>query len=329
MQIAKTTLLLALGPAVRSERSPVRLQVFLANTLWVPSGTVNLFGTLFTATVNGERLELSTNILNEPALFDAAISAADDLATRAVAGARVSSDTLNAVVKQQTGNEIPADTREDFWKLFLALRNAKEEGRDSIWRFVLQNTYRPFFLREQFDFVVGNPPWLTYRQITVADYQDEIRTLAEKYGVLPKSAANRPHLEIAAVFLSHAASMFLKYRGKIAYVLPRSFLSADHHQAARSGRAEFVRLTQIWDLDGVKNLFPVPACVLFGDRAHAARKPPAEGLPGFEVSGRMTVPNATWEEADPRLTFKPATWFVVHLGPRTAFTTRSRHADAR
>ena len=49
---------------------------------------------------------------------------------------------------------------------------AKEAGRDSIWRFILQNTYRPFFLRNQFDFVIGNPPWLTYSQITVAEYQD-------------------------------------------------------------------------------------------------------------------------------------------------------------
>ena len=322
VQIAKTTLLLALGPAVRSEKQPVRLRVYLANTLYVPQGAVGLFGERFQTTIDGVRHELSTAVLQDPPLFDAAVAAADELATRANAGQTVTPETLAAVVRQRTGAAPPANTLDDFWTLFGALRDAKAAGRDSIWRFILQNTYKPFFLREQFDVVVGNPPWLTYSQITVADYQDEIRELAETYGVLPPKAANRPHLEIAAIFLSHAARMFLKPRGHIAFVLPRSFLSADHHQAWRSGRADFVRLGAIWDLDGVSNLFPVPACVLFGERAHAARKPPADGLPGYEVRGRLKEHNATWAQADERLSFVPATWYVGHLGSRTAFTTR-------
>ena len=323
VQIAKTTLLLALGPGVRAERQPVRLRVYLANTLYVPTGAVDLFGEAFVATVDGQRYGLSTAVLQDPALFDAAVTAADELADRAATGGAVTPEALRAVVKQRTGHALPENTHADFWTLFEALRDAKAAGRDSIWRFILQNTYKPYFLKEQFDVVVGNPPWLTYSQVTVADYQDEIRELAETYRVLPERAANRPHLEIAAVFLSHAARMFLKPRGAVAFVLPRSFLSADHHKAWRSGRAEWVRLTEIWDLDGVSNLFPVPACVLFGERAHAARKPPADGLPGGTVHGRLREHNATWEEAQDHLDFRPVTWHVGHLGQRTAFTTRT------
>ena len=321
VQIAKTTLLLALGPAVRRERQKIRLQVYLANTLYLPTGAVGLFGERFTTTIDGARHELSTTVLQDPLLFDTAVAVADELAGRAQAGQTVTPDTLAAVTRQR-GHALPENTRADFWTLFEALRDAKAAGRDSIWRFILQNTYKPFFLREQFDVVVGNPPWLTYSQITVADYQDEVAELAGTYGVLPRKAANRPHLEIAGVFLSHAARMFLKPRGTVAFVLPRSFLSADHHQAWRSGRADFVRLQEIWDLDGVGNLFPVPSCVLFGERAHAARKPPAAGLPGYTVHGRLREHNATWEEADDRLRFEPVTWYVGHLGNRTAFTTR-------
>ena len=321
VQIAKTTLLLALGPAVRHETQPVRLQVYLANTLYVPEGAVDLFGTGFTATIDGQRLALSTQILQDPNLFDAAVAVADDLAGRAVGGATVTRETLANTVKRRYGVTPDGDALDSFWALYQSLHAAKAAGRDSIWRFILQNTYKPYFLRDQFDVIVGNPPWLTYSQVTVAEYQNELLELATRYGVDPKGA-NRPHLEIAAIFLSHAARMFLKPKGTVAFVLPRAFLTGDHHKALRSGRAEYVRLTEIWDLDGVRNLFPVPACVLFAELAHAERKPPAKGLPGRVFAGRLKEHNATWETASERVKEKPATWYVGTLGARTAFTRR-------
>src|SRR5690606_27479401 len=173
VQIAKPTLLLALGPAARSERRPIRLRVYLANTLRVPQGSVSLFGTKFNASVDGHSYELSTVVLADPPLFDAAVAAADDLADRALGGAKVTADVLAATVKQRHGQAPEAEALDGFWKLHEGFRAAKEAGRDSIWRFIFQNTYKPFFFKEQFDLVVGNPPWLTYSGVTVADYQDE------------------------------------------------------------------------------------------------------------------------------------------------------------
>ena len=48
---------------------------------------------------------------------------------------------------------------------YSGLKVAKDAGRDSIWKFILQNTYKPVFLKNKFDLVVGNPPWLTYAGI--------------------------------------------------------------------------------------------------------------------------------------------------------------------
>ena len=75
--------------------------------------------------------------------------------------------------------------------------------------------------------------------------------------------ANFPHLEIAAIFLSYCTNYFLKEEGKLAFVLPRSFFSADHHDNTRSGKAKGLKLTDIWDLQEVHPLFRIPSCVLF------------------------------------------------------------------
>ena len=79
--IAKTTLLLALGRGVRKAKRAVRLRVYLANTLRTPEGTVgDLFGSAFTVAVDAQKVRLSTRVLNDPPLFDAAVAVAEDLA---------------------------------------------------------------------------------------------------------------------------------------------------------------------------------------------------------------------------------------------------------
>lgn len=115
VQIAKTTLLLALGAAITQCRQPVTLQIYLANSLCTPKGTTDLFRSTCKISVNSEN---------------------------------------------------------------------------------------PAFLKNGFDMVVGNPPWLTYADIANADYQALLRALADEYGVTPKQrSVNMTNLEIAAIFL--------------------------------------------------------------------------------------------------------------------------------
>ena len=115
------------------------------------------------------------------------------------------------------------------------MKKARDEGRDSIWKFIIQNSYKPVLLRNRFDFVIGNPPWLTYSDIANGEYQALLRVLSDGYNVTPTNRANMPHLEIAAIFLAHAVNYFLKSSGLLAFVLPRSFLSADQHDKHERG----------------------------------------------------------------------------------------------
>lgn len=186
--------------------------------------------------------------------------------------------------------------------MYRALKEAKETRHDSIWHFLLRNTYQPFFLKQQFDVVVDNPPWFTYNAVENADYQARLLRLATAYHLKPARKALMPQLEIAAIFLAHAASYLLRPGGRLAFVLPRAFLSADQHAATRLGTAQGFRLTGIWDLKDMQPLFPVPACVLFAEATPVPRPLPVEGLPGRRYAGRPRRRNATWDEAADRLT---------------------------
>jgi hypothetical protein len=125
----------------------------------------------------------------------------------------------------------------------------------------------------RFDFVIGNLPWLTYAAVSNGEYQALLKQLSDGYCVTPLAKANLPHLEIAAIFLAHAVNYFLKASGQLAFVMPRSFISADQHENARQGLIEGIKLSQVLDLEGVSPLFRVPSCVLFAVQS-SEKQPP-------------------------------------------------------
>ena len=115
----------------------------------------------------------------------------------------------------------------------------------------------------------------------------------------------------------------------LAFVLPRSFFQADHHENTRSGAAKYVRIKEIWDLDKVSPLFNVPSCVIFAERAHGSLSTsiPKSGCVGKLVSGRLKKHNANWAEVKGKLTFKKAKFYYSKLGQKSAFTTKKLGAS--
>ncbi len=320
VQVAKTTLLLALGDSVRNAHRPVQLRVYLANSLITPQlSAVNLFGEEFGVTIDERRYFLPTGTFDDPTLFDHAVSVADGLADDTKGETPAPLLALTNALRSSYPN-VSGDLAGKFYDIYLALKRAKEEGRDSIWRFILQNSYKPFFLRKRFDYIIGNPPWFTYNSIKNADYQQLLRALATKYSLIPAQRALMPQLEIAAIFMSHVTSYLLRDGGKMAFVVPRSFLSATQHENTRVGLARGFRLTEIWDAKDVRPLFNIPSCVLFAKQANVPKSIPEAGLPGLVLAGNVGKHNATLTEVGSRLRSEPTQWYLARQRKTSALT---------
>jgi hypothetical protein len=324
VQIAKTTLLLALGKGVIAAKRPIHLNIILANTLLAPEGVEDLFGKEFTLPVDRETYRLNTQIFEDVHLFDDALETCENLSAWDLHRPKMVKKEFSTILNRQVSGGVNLLQADSFYKIYLALKTAKERGRDSIWKFIIQNNYKPYFLSGKFDFIIGNPPWFTYSSIKNEEYQDILNGLAERYDVKPEKAANFPHLEIAAIFLAHCGAYFLKNKGRLAFVLPRSFFSADHHDNSRSGRAQGYRISQMWDLQGVSPLFRVPSCVLFTEKAAEKEKRhlPATGVPGVILNGTLPTHNCNLRLAMPRLQETPVNWYYSRQGRASAFSTR-------
>lgn len=326
VQIAKTTLLLALGKEIINAKKPVYLNIILANTLLSPEGVQNLFGNEFLLNIDKEKYHLTTQILEDVKLFDEALGICDDLAEQTLGKKKATEDVFENIFRKhfaKSGNKSGANKQviESFYKIYIGLKAVKEKGRDSIWKFIVQNLYKPYFLAGKFDYVIGNPPWFTYSSIRNEDYQNILNALADKYEVKPVKVANFPHLEIAAIFLAYCSSYFLNDKGQIAFVLPRSFFSADHHDNTRSGKAVGFKLKQIWDLKDVSPLFRIPSSVFFAEK-YEKKNVPFSGLHGNIFSGKLTEHNCNLLTARENITEDAVKWHYVKQGKASAISTR-------
>ena len=336
-QIAKTTVLLALGKEVRNARRPINLNIMLANTLLSPKGVETLFMNQFKMEIDKESYFLDTHIFEDSNLFDKAVDLCEELAAQTANAEDVKPETFANILKSQyAGGEVKEEVANDFYQIYQGLKRVKEDGRDSIWKFIVQNLYKPYFLADTFDYIVGNPPWFTYSSIRNESYQDTLDALAQEYDVKPVKSANYPHLEIAAIFLAYCSSYFLKDGGEIAFVLPRSFFSADHHDNTRSGAAEGFNIKALWDLDKVSPLFRIPSCVIFAEKfLVSSNKEEKAGkdrflqahyrsgaIKGKEFSGALSVHNCNWNYAEDLLSEQDETYFYLKQGNSSAFSKR-------
>lgn len=321
VQIAKTTMLLALGKEIVNAKKPVHIHIILANTLLAPEGVKDLFGGGFQMQIDREKLWLNTQVFENVQLFDEALDMCEDLAEQSMHKNKETRQTFENNLKRRYRNGgLNQQVIDSFYQIYESLKTVKEKGRDGIWKFIVQNLYKPYFLSHTFDYVIGNPPWFTFSSVKNEEYQNQLNQLAESQNVKPTRVANFPHLEIAAIFMSYCSSYFLKANGKIAFVVPRSFFSADHHDNTRKGTAKGFRLVEIWDMEGVSPLFRIPSAVLFGQRTDATKALPAVGLPGKSFSGNLPAHNCNLKTASLKLIEKHNRWFCIQRGQSSAFS---------
>lgn len=338
VMIAKATYLLALGPLVKAAKQAVQIPVYLADSLFLPAEVSQMkLGEApgYEIRFGGKKVSIPDDLINNAELFDPAISACAKVAADHATSGRENSESLSAFLK----NVLPTlSKREDcgviissLWHFTEALADLIRTKKNSIWAFIIQNSYRPSMLKSRFDFIVGNPPWLSYRYISDPEYQEEVkrRAIAE-YGIAPPHQKLVTQMELATVFLAHALKIYGRPGAKLGFVMPRSVLTADQHMnlRLRSYRAPF-RLLGYWDLKEVRPIFQVPCCVLLAGRDES-KGSVSDILPVLEWTGQLPSRDVPWETAQQTLTFNKTEGQVIFLGDRTAFsTTEGRSAPSR
>jgi len=329
--VAKTNYILALGDLIKKRKGKISIPIYLSDTIRLPERWGLTNDADYVVLLDGKPIYLPEALLDSHALCDEAINAANEYAARN-AGRQISpgefANFLKAHYQALAADDalVPA-----LFRIAKTLKTFIDANRDTIWAFVLKNIYKPlFFLKGKFDFIVGNPPWLSYRYVEQIDYQKFLKNqITETYSLLKGRGELITHLELGTLFLVRTADLYLKESGTIAFVLPRSIFTADQHDALRQGKFKGVNLVfrESWDLEYVKPLFNVPSCVLIAQKEKDAKV--SYPVAGQKFSGELPLRNAALDEAEQCLTVEDVQWSLSKMGKRSFWSTQESIVEGK
>ncbi len=119
---------------------------------------------------------------------------------------------------------------------------------------------------ENFDLIIGNPPWYTYRDIESIDDQERIKNLANDFNIkpLPKNLLN---LEISTLFFVKAKNSFMRDGGRIFFVITKGVITGSH--TSRFRNFEGFSNIKIWTFNNkVENIFNIDFICLYGQKSN-------------------------------------------------------------
>ena len=119
--------------------------------------------------------------------------------------------------------------------------------------------------------IVGNPPWLNYRN-TASVLRDKLVQQSKELYHIWQGGRYATHQDVAGLFFARSVALYLKAGGTIAMVLPHSALQTGQYAKWRTGRwgdlAVNFGCKTAWDLEKLEpnTFFPVASCVVFAER---------------------------------------------------------------
>ena len=192
----------------------------------------------------------------------------------------------------------------------MALRKLKTEGRNGVWQWFLDNIAQPYRLSlNQPTRLVGNPPWLAYRDMAV-DRQKEFIEKAKARGIW--SGGNYGTVNnLAGLFVAVVVDLYLLQSGKFGFVMPDSVLVSElwdnflvgEWSDSKSHRKCSVSLTGGWDLTKVKDrpFESSDSCTIFGFKSDTA-----DMLSEWELlTGKGITVYSEWQTIASSLSRKP------------------------
>lgn len=111
--------------------------------------------------------------------------------------------------------------------LFDFLYKLHRGGQDSFWGKILKNSFAPIMIDKKFDYICGNPPWISWKTMSKT-YREGTGEVWRSYGIFEKNNYDKitTHDDFGMAVTYVAIDHYLKKNGKMAFILPTSFLKS-------------------------------------------------------------------------------------------------------
>ena len=328
VHLARAAWVLAAQPAIQAAvedgfGANITVPVYLGDALQLRFRTGDMFAE-HNVTVRVED-EVNTELVFPVSLIDRA-ETFDGLMSDVAEAIEKGDDPALALDDNQITDPVERHTLAE---TIAAMQRLHSEGRNHIWAYYTRNLVRPVSLsRGKVDVIVGNPPWLIYRN-TASTLRTELERQSKDTYDIWVGGRHANHQDISSLFFARCVDLYLKDGGLIGMVMPHSALQSGQHSKWRTGawqmkpmgrgrRRTAGRVLSVdfahkmaWDLEGLEpnTFFPVPASVVFARRSgEDGRAAPLadqverwSGEPGQDVDrgGRRTIVDTSRDAISP------------------------------
>lgn len=145
-------------------------------------------------------------------------------------------------------------------ELFHKIRDLTKINKNGLWIPILKNSFAPVYSEGQFDFVVGNPPWVSWRSMSKS-YRELTLPIWLSYDIFDKSAYDKitTHDDFAMAFTYVSADHYLKNGGKLCFVISQAFFKSKKggegfrkFEITRNGLKTPLKVDKVVDMVSVK-----------------------------------------------------------------------------
>ena len=233
---ARVNFLLALGDLLEHRRGPIAIPVYLADSVLLPE----MGHDLESSGLYQVRTSVGLFAVPEAVFAQGHLGRFCSILEDAVR-ARESPDAFLDKVTEQLNLSTSdrAAVAPPLHALYAQLLDLHQRGLDGLWARLLLNNFAPLTVGE-FDYVVGNPPWVNWEHLPDG-YRGDTKKLWDRYGLFPHTGMDvilgKGKKDISMLMTYVAMDKFLQPKGKLGFVITQSlFKTAGAGQGFRRFR---------------------------------------------------------------------------------------------
>jgi hypothetical protein len=229
---ARVNYLLAIADLLQHRKGEITIPVYLADSVQTPAAGESLF------TAHTIRFETAAGTFHiprtvcQPGSFDRFCNLLEESIIQ-----HLSPPAFVARLTKQLP-DLPwtsADT-ETLQTTYHHLQKLHDEGKDGIWARLLKNLFAPLTIG-QFDYIVGNPPWINWEHLPDG-YRQSIKPVWERYGLFPHGGMDtilgKGKKDISMLMTFTVMDRLLRAGGKLGFIITQSvFKTAGSGQGFR------------------------------------------------------------------------------------------------
>ncbi len=247
---ARTNYLIALGDLLKYATGEIEIPIYLCDSVLIPKAFTTLYVQAREVRTSVGKFQVPICVVDEGevgTLADAIEHSVDHNYSQAEF-LKLSKTKLNLKDEDYERSE------ELLRDMFRKIVNLKKNGINSIWSRFIKNAFAPVF-KGKFDYVVGNPPWINWQNLSNG-YRKDTKSLWKKYFLVAKASGDQFELgkkrrDFSMLFLVASVDSYLEKGGKLGFVITQSLFkspSAEVFRQFRLSQKESYRVLEVIDL---------------------------------------------------------------------------------